>query len=1122
MNKQMGFKGKNPWLGLKTYEEGTRLYGRDTEVQVLTDIICNNLTTVVFGRSGIGKSSLIRAGIFPEVRKRGLIPIHIRFEHNCDTSYSHQIEKAVCSVLEKEDRLGPDYPSMGLWDFFHRNVFYDKNHRRCVPVIIIDQFEEIYTLADSQHKHHALELFDELADLLNNIKPEKVLKYEEDSVKFTRSEIAMDTNDMLTFRVRSHERPKYAENSSFHMVICLREDYLYYLERNTSKIPAFKINRFSLQALSRVAAKEIVERPCPGLFNEEEVESIITRISTFNSEGKEEVDPTILSIFLFKYFNSNGNISTDNIIFEFYTDETKYIDDTSLAYLEDHLITTEGYRHAIPYNDALSHGVKKEDIDKLVISRILTVEPRKGHDYLEFSHDVICPVVKSNRERRHLNEQARRFRKRILITTLFLFLAIILVGCFVYMNYLVIRSERSLKLLQIKNVSSMSHYMIVQGDVLNAVKLLLNVNPDMLENNADVVLLPEMERVMNEAYDSLNTDYSCISLFRHSDDIKTVGFSKDSKYIMTSSSDGICRIWNTASAELLYENINNAGTIMSSAMCADGNKLAFSFDKGAIQIIDIVSGKVEHTLKEHTKKVNCLDFSPDKKHIVSSSDDGSVRLWDFETGNLIKTIMEHSDNVNSAMFDKWGSRIITASDDGYSIMYNLDTGASEVLFGNSERIVEYAEFSNDGSRAAIVTGDSVHIINLSTKEVEIAISGHLDFITSVSFSPNDKMIATASHDKTINIWDIAEVEPCLLYTYKGHSSAVNDVVFSPDGKYILSASQDNDARLWNVLVDQKKRISTKMGLLSSATYSFDGKYIAAVSYKGRGAVWSADSGVLVNEFKCPDSSSTAIAFSRNSDKLAVASDNCNIRIYDIASGTFLDSVMVHGVGGFDNVLFVNDDNAVIASSRDGRTLKYWLNDGSCELMFTEKMDSLSVLSMLSGDSLCLLSRKGNETFSLFDMNGMTELRTFCGHSGVVCSVLPSHDNSKIISSSSDNSAIIWNNMESRILFKLNGHSSQVYFSEFSCDDRYALTASTDGAVKVWNVATGKEVATRVSNSSIKYTHAFRPGGKDYMVVDGSEIRMYRLMSPGDLIRDFAERFRNVYFTDREKEYYSLK
>ena len=89
------WQGQNPWMGLAPYTEGTTLYGRSEECTVLSEIIKNNIVSVVFGKSGIGKSSLLSAGISPMLRNENYIPIRIRLVHNTDTSYVEQIKKTV-------------------------------------------------------------------------------------------------------------------------------------------------------------------------------------------------------------------------------------------------------------------------------------------------------------------------------------------------------------------------------------------------------------------------------------------------------------------------------------------------------------------------------------------------------------------------------------------------------------------------------------------------------------------------------------------------------------------------------------------------------------------------------------------------------------------------------------------------------------------------------------------------------------------------------------------------------------------------------------------------------------------------------------------------------------------
>lgn len=1052
------WEGSNPWLGLQTYQEGNRLWGRDTEVSMLSDIICNNLAIVVFGKSGIGKSSLIHAGVSPEIRNRGLFPINIRLEHNTNISYTSQIKSAVENALTLDDKLGDTIPSIGLWDFFHRHVFYDKiEHRETSPVIFIDQFEEIYTLTDADHKNYAQELFEEFADLLNNKKPDKVVKYETEITKSKTSMVSLGQEEM-SFRIHSQKRVNYIDESNFHIVISLREDYLYYLERNTSKIPSFKINRFSLQALNRQTANEVITKPRQGLFCEKEANDIISKISTFNDEGKEEVDPTILSIFLFKYFNRKGNVSTDNIINEFYADETKGISNISLAYLENHLITGEGYRHFCPFNDALSSGVKQEELYRLINSRIITVETRKGHRYIEFSHDVICPIVKSNREQRKIDEQARKLRRRVIAATTLALFAIILIGSFLSLHYNLQQSRRSLQLSKTKNASIRAHYMIAQGDVLDAIKLLLNVIPQD-DGNSNYAILPETERALYEANDSLYSDFSCIAILKHQDDVKTAEFSKDSKTIVTASNDGVCRLWNTVSGELLKELKNDIKNMTNASLNRDCSKVVTSFNNGSVMIWDIVEGRILKNLKGHQASVTFACFSPDGQYVLTASTDKTVRLWNAQTEKCIETIIVHQDNVNSAVFSSDGTKVITASDDGSAVIYDVKSRTSYQIFMDENTSIEYAEFNYDDTKVAVVANRVVYIINVASGKTERVIKGHDDVITSATFSPSGKTIATSSHDKTIRLWDIDNGDA--LHIYKGHSSTVSDVMFSPDGKFIISTSIDNEARLWNVPHNGRRNIlHPELGILAMVTYSPNGKYIAAASVMGQAKVWDADSMNVINSFKIEEEERVFnIVFCKNSEHIVITSETNKQSFFNVRTGK--------------EVVGVDESHAHFDYETDYNIedIPQWVYEGHSE------------------DVLCFSN---------------------------------SHDNRLFVSGSADNTVIIWDAESKTILHKLKKHTSEVYFAEFSPDDKYVITASSDGTVKLWNSVNGTEVVTRSNTFCPRYSSIFSPTGKNYMVSDGYDIRLYKHLQPKDLISGFVARYNMVQLTEEENENYSLK
>ena len=171
---------RNPCKGLDSYQESDRLYGRDNEIEELMSRIEYNVQTVLYSRTGIGKSSILKAGIFPKARQAGMLPVNIRLQHttnNQETSadYIDQVKDAVASqLLDHNGRIEEVVPKKAghvesLWEYLHRHRFY-ANDEHVVPLLVFDQFEEIFTL--EKNVHRVADFFSQLADLLNGIMPE--------------------------------------------------------------------------------------------------------------------------------------------------------------------------------------------------------------------------------------------------------------------------------------------------------------------------------------------------------------------------------------------------------------------------------------------------------------------------------------------------------------------------------------------------------------------------------------------------------------------------------------------------------------------------------------------------------------------------------------------------------------------------------------------------------------------------------------------------------------------------------------------------------------------------------------------------------------------------------------
>lgn len=424
------WSGENPWLGLGSYTEGQRLYGRDQETAELTDIILNHNAIVVYGKSGIGKSSLLRAGVFPELRKQDLVPVYLRLEHNTDISYSQQVENAIAEHVTLHDLLPAEVADMGLWDFMHRHRFTDTTGHAVTPVIVLDQFEEIFTLTQVEYKPAIQQFFGQLADLLNDVKPDVVIKAEAEYSMNHGSESETSHHQGFSLQIRPVTKWNYEKSPSYRFVFSIRDDSLYLLERNSAKIPALKVNRFNLNALDEENARLVIMSPRPDLFTPDEGQTILDELAYFEYDDFRVVDPAILSLFLYSYYQEQGKVSSTDIFERYYESSTHSVRSSSLAFIENHLLTDRGNRNQVPTEDIVAAGVTFEEIKSLLQSKILKTEKRKGMDYLEFSHDRICEQATKHRDERKQREMAKKRIKRMTQLGLFCLTSLLIITVF--------------------------------------------------------------------------------------------------------------------------------------------------------------------------------------------------------------------------------------------------------------------------------------------------------------------------------------------------------------------------------------------------------------------------------------------------------------------------------------------------------------------------------------------------------------------------------------------------------------------------------------------------------------------------------------------------------------------